>query len=555
MLSAIEISRATKLKNISTIAGELGINADDIIQHGKYIAKVPLSYINEEKIKKSNLILVTAITPTKAGIGKTVTSVSLSLGLNKIGKKASVALREPSLGPCFGMKGGATGGGYAQVLPMDSINLHFTGDFHAITSANNMISALLDNHQYQNHHKPNELDSIVWRRVLDVNDRSLRSVITSLGQGTKASLVETGFDITPASEIMALFCLATSLDDLEARIERVVLGYKQDKSPFTVKDLGVGGAITVLLKDALMPNLVQTTENTPAFVHGGPFANIAHGCNSLIATKMALSLTDYVVTEAGFGSDLGAEKFLDIKCRLSGLHPKATVLVLSTQALKLHGGVPYEETKKPDQASLERGIPNLERHVENLRAFGQSIIVSLNHYPFDTQTEIDFIGQWCKDRKISFVVNSGFETGGEGASDLAREVVRIIEETPSAPILFTYDDVDPLKLKIEKVAKKIYHAVHVAFSPKAETKLKKFERLGWARLPICIAKTQYSFSEDPKLVNAPSDFTLTIQDVVINAGAGFVVAIIGEIMRMPGLPEEPNALAMKIVGGEIEGLS
>ena len=555
MLSAIEISRNTKLKNISAIAGELGINADDIVQHGRYIAKVPLSYINDEKIKKSNLILVTAITPTKAGIGKTVTSVSLSLGLNKIGKKASVALREPSLGPCFGMKGGATGGGYAQVLPMDAINLHFTGDFHAITSANNMISALLDNHQYQNHHKPTELDSIVWRRVLDVNDRSLRSVITSLGQGTKASLVETGFDITPASEIMALFCLATSLEDLEARIERVVLGYKQDKSPFTVKDLGVAGAITVLLKDALMPNLVQTTENTPAFVHGGPFANIAHGCNSLIATKMALSVSDYVVTEAGFGSDLGAEKFLDIKCRMSGLHPKATVLVLSTQALKLHGGVPYEETKKPDQASLERGIPNLERHVANLRAFGQSIIVSLNHYPFDTQSEIDFIGQWCKDRKISFVVNSGFETGGEGASDLAREVVRVIEETPSAPILFAYDDVDTLKLKIEKVAKKIYHAGQVAFSPKAETKLKKFERLGWARLPICIAKTQYSFSEDPKLVNAPSDFTLTIQDVVINAGAGFVVAIIGEIMRMPGLPEVPNALAMKMVGGEIEGLS
>lgn len=555
MLSAIEISRNTKLKNISAIAGELGINADDIVQHGRYIAKVPLSYINEEKIKKSNLILVTAITPTKAGIGKTVTSVSLSLGLNKIGKKASVALREPSLGPCFGMKGGATGGGYAQVLPMDAINLHFTGDFHAITSANNMISALLDNHQYQNHHKPTELDSIVWRRVLDVNDRSLRSLITSLGQGTKASLVETGFDITPASEIMALFCLATSLEDLEARIERVVLGYKQDKSPFTVKDLGVAGAITVLLKDALMPNLVQTTENTPAFVHGGPFANIAHGCNSLIATKMALSVSDYVVTEAGFGSDLGAEKFLDIKCRMSGLHPKATVLVLSTQALKLHGGVPYEETKKPDQASLERGIPNLERHVANLRAFGQSIIVSLNHYPFDTQSEIDFIGQWCKDRKISFVVNSGFETGGEGASDLAREVVRVIEETPSAPILFAYDDVDTLKLKIEKVAKKIYHAGQVAFSPKAETKLKKFERLGWARLPICIAKTQYSFSEDPKLVNAPSDFALTIQDVVINAGAGFVVAIIGEIMRMPGLPEVPNALAMKMVGGEIEGLS
>jgi len=354
---------------------------------------------------------------------------------------------------------------------------------------------------------------------------------------------------------MALFCLSTSLEDLEARIEKVVVGYKQDKSPFTVKDLGVAGAITVLLKDALMPNLVQTTENTPAFVHGGPFANIAHGCNSLIATKMALSVSDYVVTEAGFGSDLGAEKFMDIKCRLSGLHPKATVLVLSTQALKLHGGVAYEETKKPDLFSMQKGIPNLERHVENLRAFGQSIIVSLNHYPFDSQNEIDYIRQWCKDRHISFVVNSGFESGGEGARELATEVVRVIEESPSAPILFTYDDVDPLKLKIEKVAKKIYHAGQVSFSPKAETKLKKFERLGWLRLPVCIAKTQYSFSEDPKLVNAPSDFTLTIQDVVINAGAGFVVAIIGEIMRMPGLPEEPNAKTIGIVNGEIEGLS
>ena len=555
MLSAIEISRATKLKTIGTIAGELGINPDDIVPYGRFIAKVPLSYINEEKIKKSNLILVTAITPTKAGIGKTVTSISLSLGLNKIGKKSIVALREPSLGPCFGMKGGATGGGYAQVLPMDAINLHFTGDFHAITSANNMISALLDNHQYQNHHKPEELDSIVWRRVLDVNDRSLRSVITGIGQGSKAELEETGFDITPASEIMALFCLATSLEDLEAKIERVVLGYKQDKSPFTVKDLGVAGAITVLLKDALMPNLVQITENTPAFVHGGPFANIAHGCNSIVATKIALSLTDYVVTEAGFGSDLGAEKFLDIKCRLSGLQPKATVLVLSTQALKLHGGVPYEETKKPDLASMEKGIPNMERHVENLRSFGQSVIVSLNHYPFDSDSEIEFIRQWCKDRHVSFVVNSAFENGGEGAADLAREVVRVIEETPSAPICFTYDDVDPLRTKIEKVAKKIYHAGQVVLSPKAETKLKKFERMGWSRLPVCIAKTQYSFSEDPKLVNAPKDFTLTIQDVVINAGAGFIVAISGEIMRMPGLPVDPNAFSIRLVNGEIEGLS
>ena len=555
MLSAIEISRNTKLDSVGTLASKLGINPDEIVPYGRYIAKVPLTYMNDDKIKKSNLILVTAITPTKAGIGKTVTSISLSLGLNKIGKKASVALREPSLGPCFGMKGGATGGGYAQVLPMDAINLHFTGDFHAITSAHNMISALLDNHQYQFHNKPEQLESIVWKRVLDVNDRTLRNIITGLGQGSRTDLVETGFDITPASEIMALFCLATSLDDLERRIESGVLGYKQDKSPFTVKDLGVAGAITVLLKDALMPNLVQTTENTPAFVHGGPFANIAHGCNSLIATKMALSLTDYVVTEAGFGSDLGAEKFLDIKCRLAGLQPKATVLVLSTQALKLHGGVPYEETKKPDLSSMQKGIPNLERHVENLRAFGQSVVVSLNHYPFDSDDEIEYIRNWCKDKSVSFVVNYGFERGGEGASDLARAVVKVIEETPSSPILFTYDDVDPLKLKIEKIAKKIYHAGHVVLGPKAETKLKKFERLGWARLPVCIAKTQYSFSDDPKMINAPKDFTLTIQDVVINAGAGFIVAIAGEIMRMPGLPEDPQAVRIRLVNGEIEGLS
>ncbi len=555
MLSAIEISRSTKLHPISTIAGRLNIQEDDLVPYGRFIAKVPLSYIDEEKIKSSNLILVTAITPTKAGIGKTVTSISLALGLNKIGKNAAVALREPSLGPCFGMKGGATGGGYAQVLPMDAINLHFTGDFHAITSANNMISALLDNHQYQFRHKAEELESIVWRRVLDVNDRSLRTIITGIGQGSKTELVEAGFDITAASEIMALFCLSANLDDLEKRIERIVLGYKQDKSPFTVKDLGVAGSIAVLLKDALMPNLVQTIENTPAFVHGGPFANIAHGCNSLIATRMAMSLTDYVVTEAGFGSDLGAEKFLDIKCRLSGLQPKATVLVLSTQALKLHGGVPYEETKKPDLDAMQKGIPNLERHVENLRSFGQSIVVSLNHYPFDSDDEIEHIKKWCMDRHVAFVVNRGFENGGAGATDLASEVIKLIEETPSGPVLYTYDDVDPIRTKIEKVAKKIYHAGQVVFSPKAESKIKKFEKMGWSRLPVCIAKTQYSFSEDPKLINAPKNFTLTIQDIVINAGAGFIVAISGEIMRMPGLPKEPQAREIKLVNGEIEGLS
>jgi len=553
--SDIEISRSAKLKPITEIARNVGIDPEDIIPYGKYKAKVPLTYLNEEKIKTSNLILVTAITPNKAGVGKTVTSVALSLGLNYIGKKAAVALREPSLGPCFGMKGGAAGGGYSQVLPMEDINLHFTGDFHAITCANNMIAALLDNYQYQNRHTDKALERIVWRRVADVNDRSLRNIVTGLGGSANGIPTEAGFDITPASEIMALFCLATDLDDLQARIERIVLGYRTDKRPFTVKDLGIAEAITVLLKDALLPNLVQTTEQTTAFVHGGPFANIAHGCNTVLATKMALSCTDYVVTESGFGSDLGAEKFLDIKCRLSGLRPKATVIVVTSGALKLHGGVPATDINKPNMEALIAGLPNLQRHVQNMKNFGQSVVVSFNKFKHDTEEEVNHLSNFCEQQGVVFAINNGFTKGGEGAADLAQKVVHVIEHNPSKDINFTYDLEDHIKTKIEKIAKKIYRAGEVVFNGSAFAKLKQFEANGWGHLPVCIAKTQYSFSDDEKKINAPEGFTINIRDLVINAGAGFIVAVAGEIMRMPGLPKDPQAMHIKLVNGEIEGLS
>ena len=553
--SDIEISRAAKLKPIAQIAQNIGIDPEDIIPYGKYKAKVPLSYINEDKIKTSNLILVTAVTPNKAGVGKTVTSVALSLGLNYIGKKAAVALREPSLGPCFGMKGGAAGGGYSQVLPMDEINLHFTGDFHAITCANNMIAALLDNYQYQNRKNDKGLERIVWRRVLDVNDRSLRSIVTGLGGSGNGIPTEAGFDITTASEIMALLCLATSLDDLQARIERIVLGYRFDKTPFTVKDLGVAEAITVLLKDAIMPNLVQTTENTTAFVHGGPFANIAHGCNSVLATKMALSCNDYVVTESGFGSDLGAEKFLDIKCRLSGLRPKATIIVVTSGALKLHGGVADSEISKPNFEAMKTGLANLQRHIQNMKNFGQSVVVSFNKHKHDSDEEINYLTEWCEGEGVVFAINNGFTSGGEGAAALAQKVVDLIENNPSKDINFTYEDTDSIATKIEKIAKKVYRAGEVTFAQTVENKMKSYAKNGWGHLPVCIAKTQYSFSDDPKRVNAPSGFNLHIRDIVINAGAGFIVAVAGEIMRMPGLPEDPQAYRIKLVDGEIEGLS
>ena len=555
MKSDIEIARSIELKKIKELAKSVGMPEDQVTHYGRHMAKVDIDLIDEEKIKKNNLILVTAITPTKAGIGKTTVSVGLALGLNHIGKKAIVALREPSLGPCFGMKGGAAGGGYAQVLPMEKINLHFTGDFHAITSANNMISALLDNYIYQNRDCGFTLKEILWRRVLDVNDRSLRYIVTGLGPKTNGITQESGFDITPASEIMAILCLAKDEEDLRRRIENIVLGFTCGNRPFTVKDLGVAGAITVLLKDALLPNLVQTTENTPAFVHGGPFANIAHGCNSVLATKLAMSFSDYAITEAGFGADLGAEKFYDIKCRKAGLNPKLTVLVVTARALKMHGGVSQDLISEPNLEALKKGFANMDKHLENLAKFGQSVVVAFNRYGDDTDEEIEAVRQHCKEMGVGFAVNNAFVEGGKGAAELAELVVKTIEEKPSQPLNFAYKDEDDVKTKVSKVATNLYGANLVTYSPTAKKKLAMIEELGYTHFPICIAKTQYSFSTNPKLVNVPKDFELHVQDIVINAGAEMLVIICGEIMRMPGLPKNPQAVHIDIVNGEIEGLS
>ena len=555
MKTDIEIARSIELKKIKELAGSVGMPEEHVTHYGRHIAKVDISLIDEERIKKNNLILVTAITPTKAGIGKTTVSVGLALGLNHIGKKAIVALREPSLGPCFGMKGGAAGGGYAQVLPMEKINLHFTGDFHAITSANNMISALLDNYIYQNRDNGFGLKEILWRRVLDVNDRSLRYIVTGLGPKTNGITQESGFDITPASEIMAILCLSKDEDDLRRRIENILLGFTYDNKPFTVKDLGVAGAITVLLKDALLPNLVQTTENTPAFIHGGPFANIAHGCNSVLATKLAMTFSDYTITEAGFGADLGAEKFYDIKCRRAGLNPKLTVLVVTARALKLHGGVPQDIVSQPNLDALKKGIANMDKHLDNLSKFGQSVVVAFNRYGDDTEEEIDFVRQHCVERGVGFAVNNAFVEGGKGAAELAELVVKTIEEKPSEPLKYAYDLENDVKTKVSNVATGIYGANLVTYSPTAKKKLAMIEELGYSHFPICVAKTQYSFSTNPKLVNVPKDFELHVQDIVINAGAEMLVIICGEIMRMPGLPKNPQAVHIDIVNGEIDGLS
>ena len=555
MKSDIEIARETSLKRIEDIASSIGVPTDEINNYGKYIAKLPISLIDEEKIKKSNLILVTAITPTKAGIGKTTVSIGLSLGLNRIGKKAVVALREPSLGPCFGMKGGAAGGGYSQVLPMENINLHFTGDFHAITSAHNMITALLDNYIYHNRKTGLALKEVKWKRVLDVNDRSLRNVITGLGGSANGLPTESGFDITPASEIMAILCLSKDLDDLKRRVGNILLGYTFDDQPLTVNDLGIAGAITVLLKDAIQPNLVQTTENTAAFVHGGPFANIAHGCNSTIATKMALSYGDYVITEAGFGADLGAEKFFDIKCRKAGLSPKLTVIVATAQSLKLHGGVPEDKIKEQNIEGLKNGFKNLDKHIENLRLFGQNVIVTFNRFASDTDEEIALVAEHCREMGVGFCMNNVFAEGGKGGEELARLVVETIEKAPSEPLKFIYENEDSVRTKIDKVAKQIYGAKDIAYSIIALKKIKQIESLGISHYPICIAKTQYSFSADPKAYGVAKDFDLNVRDIIINNGAEMIVVIMGDIMRMPGLPKDPQAKNIDIVDGNIEGLS
>ena len=559
MKTDIQIARECELLPIGEIATQLGIAPEEIEPYGRYMAKVPVSLIDEKKVKKSRLILVTAISPTKAGIGKTTVSIGLTLGLNKIGKKATVALREPSLGPCFGIKGGAAGGGYAQVLPMEKINLHFTGDFHAVTSAHNTISALLDNYIYQHRKDGFSLREIYWKRVLDVNDRSLRNVVTGLrGDGV---VNETGFDITPASELMAILCLATSEEDLQRRIENIVLGVTSDGKLFKVKDLGVAGAITVLLRDALNPNLVQTTEHTPAFIHGGPFANIAHGCSSVVATKMAMSYSDYVVTEAGFGADLGAEKFFDIKCRKAGLLPRLVVIVATTQGLKMHGGVDLDHIKEPNAKGLTEGLKNLNRHIRNMQGFGQPVVVTLNRHDTDLEEEIAIVRKNCEDLQVGFAVNEAVLKGGEGAIELAQTVVETIDKQQPLPIRFTYKETDRLEDKIEKVCKSIYGASAVEYGKTVTKKLESLRKSftdddgAIAHYPVCIAKTQFSFSADSTRYGSPEGFTIRIRDVILNCGSEMIVAIAGDMLRMPGLPKSPQAERITIENGEIEGLS
>lgn len=554
MLTDIEIAKSVKLRPINDVASELGIQEEVVENYGRFIAKISTNIIDKKKFKNHHLILVTAISPTKAGNGKTTVSVGLALGMQKIGKKAVLALREPSLGPCFGMKGGAAGGGYAQVLPMDKINLHFTGDFHAITAANNMIAALLDNYRFQHEAEGFRLKKILWRRVVDVNDRGLRQIITGLGEKNGIE-TKTGFDITPASEIMAIMCFATSIDDLRRRIDNILLGITEDDKPFRVKDMGVGGSIVALLLDALKPNLVQTTEGTPAFVHCGPFANIAHGCNSVMATGAALEYGDYAITEAGFGADLGAEKFFNIKCRKAGLQPDLTILVVTLQALKMHGGVALEDIKKPNIEGMEKGYWNLDKHVRNMQSFGQTVVIAFNKFATDTDEEIDVLRKHCEEMGCGFAVNSAFAEGGKGAMELAELVVKTIEERPSAPLQFTYDDDEPVMKKIEDVAFRLYGAGSVTLSETAQTMIEEIKKLGVGHFPICIAKTQYSFSTDAKAYGPTEGFELHVRDITLNMGAEMIVVIAGPIMRMPGLPKSPQAERIDVVNNEITGLS
>lgn len=554
MKTDIEIAHEVKLKNITEIAQQIGIDDDRLIPYGRHIAKIiPPNTTNSQP--KGKLILVTAITPTKAGIGKTTVSIGLALGLNAIGKKATVTLREPSLGPVFGMKGGAAGGGYAQVLPMEKINLHFTGDFHAITTANNTIAALLDNYILKHKGTPMGIKQVLWKRVLDVNDRNLRNIVTGLGGVANGVPNEAGFDITAASEIMAILCLSKNEEDLRRRIDKILLGYTNENKPFTVKNLGVSGAIMVLLQDAMQPNLVQTTEGTPAIIHGGPFANIAHGCNSVIATQTALHYSDYVITEAGFGADLGAEKFLNIKCRKANIKPDLSILVVTSQALKMHGGVDIKAIKSPNNDGLVKGLENMDKHIDNLQSFGQQVLVAFNKYHFDTEEEINLVSNHCKAKGVAFAINDAFAKGGKGATDLAQKTVEITQIPNNDKLLFTYEDEDSIYQKIEKIAQRIYGAKKITLSAKAEKKLKKIDELSAQFYPVCIAKTQYSFSDDDKRYGVAKDFVLHINDLIINNGAEFVVAVAGNIMRMPGLPKEPQANHIDLIDGKIVGLS
>ena len=553
----IDIARAAKMKPILPLAEDkLGIPAEALVPYGHFKAKLSLDYIESLKDKPNGkLILVTAVTPTPAGEGKTTTSVGLNDGLNRIGVNSMVCLREPSLGPCFGMKGGAAGGGRAQVLPMEDINLHFNGDFHAITSAHSLISAMLDNHLQWGNELNIDPRRITWRRVVDMNDRALRNIVIGLGGPTQGVVREDGFDITVASEIMAIFCLATDLKDLQKRIGDIILGHTYDKKPVTVRDIKADGAVTVLLKDAFQPNLVQSIEHNLAFIHGGPFANIAHGCNSVVATQTALKMSDVVVTEAGFGADLGAEKFLDIKCRQSGLRPDVVVLVCTVRAMKMQGGVAKGDLNAANADAVKEGGVNLKRHIENLKKFGVTPIVALNHFIKDTDAEVAEVQKICDSEGVQMAVSRHWEKGGEGADDLAK-VVKAALDGPKPSVSLMYSDDMPLKKKVQAVATEIYRASDVVFAGPASIELRKIEKLGFGHLPICIAKTQSSFSTDPKKLGAASDHTVEVREVSLNAGAGFVVAICGTIMRMPGLPRHPAALDIGLdEDGQIVGLA
>jgi formate--tetrahydrofolate ligase len=554
-LSDLEISRSVRIKPITGVARELGIPDDLPETFGKYKAKLPLSLTDEEKIKQSKLILVTAMTPTPAGEGKTTTSVGLCDGLNRIGKKTIVALREPSLGPVFGMKGGAAGGGYSQVVPMEDINLHFTGDFAAIEKANNLIAAIIDN-EIRKHDGLNiDPQTVGWKRVMDMNDRSLRSIITGMGGKSNGVMRETGFNITAASEIMAILCLSRDMNDLKEKISNIYVGDNQDQLPVLVRDLKITGAAAVLLKDAIKPNLVQTLEGNPAIIHGGPFANIAQGANSIIATRMGMSLSEYVVTEAGFGSDLGAEKFLNIVCGYGGISPRAVVLVATVRALKFHGGIKVADLKKPDVAAIERGFANLEKHIENIRLFELPVVVSLNKFVTDSEEELNCVINKCNELGVEVSLAEGWEKGGAGMTDLAEKVAAVADHF-KGNLRPLYNWKNSVREKIETIATKVYGAAKVEFLPKAVKDLKKIERLGLSVVPICMAKTQSSFSDDPTKFGRPENFTITVREIEIAAGAGFVIPVTGDMMRMPGLPLQPGALGMDIDNdGLITGLS
>jgi formate--tetrahydrofolate ligase len=553
--SDIEIAQACEMEPIQDVAKRLGIEEDYIENYGKYKAKIDYNLLKKRAgDPDGKLVLVTAITPTPAGEGKTTTSVGLADAMNRIGKKAVAALREPSMGPVFGIKGGAAGGGYAQVVPMEDINLHFTGDMHAIGAANNLLAAMIDNHIQQGNELGIDVKKITWKRCVDMNDRQLRNIVDGLGGRMQGVPREDGFDITVASEIMAVLCLATDLDDLKARLARIVIGYTYDDKPVTAADLKAQGAMAALLKDALKPNLVQTLEHNPVFIHGGPFANIAHGCNSVMATRMALKFGDYAITEAGFAADLGAEKFFDIKCRMAGLKPSAVVLVATVRALKFHGGVPKDQLNEENLEALEKGLPNLLRHLDNMKnVYGLPTVVAINAFPTDTKAELKLVEDKCKEMGVNVALSEVWAKGGEGGEELAKEVVRLCDQPNDFDFAYSLDGT--IEEKMEQIARRIYHADGVDFAPKAKKEIKRLTALGFDKLPICVAKTQYSFSDNAKLLGAPEGFRITIRDIKVSAGAGFLVALSGNIMTMPGLPKHPAAEKIDVDStGKISGL-